>query len=278
MIQSGIYALKDDDYHRGDPWINALSSTFLKNVISKSPGHAIHELNNPKQADFYDFGNSFHYLMTEPDEFDQNVAVFDGRRYGGKWESFKAAAGKKLILKPDDIDRLHAMKEAAFEMKTVAGLFADGIAEQSYFWLDEVSGIMCKCRPDWECGDVAILADIKTEGRLAKKSAFSRTISNLHYDLSAAYYMGGVNSVLMAQGSEQLFSKWLWIVVETEPPHGVGIYEADQIMMDNGRTKVRYALDKCAECFKSDIWPKYPDEVVPVSLPNYGLWWQKELE
>ena len=272
-LQPGIYAITNEQYHREKPYRDALSSTFLKNLIQKSPGHAIYEINHPAEKPEFDFGTAFHTILLEPNKFQESVTTFNGRRYGKKWDEFQAEAGDKLILKPDDLDRLTAMRDSVMSMTTAKGLFSDGVAEQSYFWVDEMSGLMCRCRPDWENTAVGVLADVKTTSALASKSSFSRTIANFHYDLQAAFYKGGVNIL-----SESSYSTWIWVVVETQPPHGVGIYEADIAMMDNGRTKARHALDLAADCFKNDSWPMYLDEVVPVSLPNYALWWQKENE
>jgi len=270
-IIPGIYNLTDEQYHHTDPWSDAISSTFLKNLIGKSPQHAIFERSNPTDKAELRFGKLFHTILLEPDKFADKVVFWNGRRTGKKYNELAAVVGDRAIVNEREHDQLRRMRDAVMKMETAKGLFSAGMAEESFFFVDGPTGLMCRCRPDWQAPKIQIIADLKTTSNPASKQSFSRTIAQFHYDLQAAFYMGGVNSTLTKR-PKIIFDTWIWIVAEVNPPYGVGIYEAEHNVLENGRAKVRWALDKCSECYALDEWGGYADEVVKVDIPGWANW------
>jgi hypothetical protein len=96
-----------------------------------------------------------------------------------------------------------------------ASLFLNmaGAAEESFYWIDEATGLLCKCRPDYRIPERRILVDLKS-CEDASPEAFARTIFNYTYYIQAGFYLDGVSQVLA-----EPYRTFIFIAVEKTPPY-----------------------------------------------------------
>ena len=160
-----------------------------------------------------DFGEHFHTYFLEPERFKESYQVLDkvNRRTndGKAHEQAQIAHFKQNNITPvkaEDMEKLEAMRVSAMAHPVIAKLMSmNGVAERSYFWTDEKTGVRCKCRPDWfveiddsnrfefmsEKHDCLIL-DIKTIGQIDQ---LEKQIENLKYFVQDAHYCNGIKTV-----------------------------------------------------------------------------------
>ena len=115
-----------------------------------------------------------------PEEVVKPAEVDFRTKEGKAWKAAQTAE----IVEAVDLARAQAQAFAVRSQPDLAALLAEGRPEVSAFWLDEQTGELCKCRPDWvsPAGDGVILVDGKT-CRDASPEGFGRAIWNLSYRL-----------------------------------------------------------------------------------------------
>jgi hypothetical protein len=259
--------VSSEEYHAAP----GLSSTGLKR-LAVTPAHYQAYLNEPrKETPALRFGRMLHEAVLEPERWADGHAVepagINKRTNAGKEElaAFEAENKGKHIITRDEADKIAAVQRACrshIGARTILTA-ADGVAEQSVWWTDPMTGVLCKCRPDWWTS--LVLADLKT-CESAEQRAFSRAIYNYGYHMQAAFYADGV-----AAATDTEPKPFLFLAVEKKPPYAAAAYMADPGMMELGRTQYRRLLHLYAECEARWYWPGYPDEINPISLPAYAV-------
>lgn len=254
------------DYHNGP----GVSSSGIKQLL-RSPLHYA------KRAEFQQtpallIGSAAHVRILEPELYPSQYAVWDGpdkRTKAGKdaWAAFQEEHDGKEILTADQSAQVEAMAEAVFA-HPAAKLLTDGAREQSVYWRDKDSGVLCKCRPDYLRADGTII-DLKT-AISAERDAFQRAAFNFGYHTSGDFYLEGVREVLGVADAPFVF-----LVVEKEPPYAVAVYVLSADQANLGRRQWRRGLEIYAECERTGQWPGYPTAIEPLGLP---AWAARQLE
>jgi hypothetical protein len=237
--------------------------------LLKSPAHLREALDHPSPpTPAMAFGSAVHTHVLEPDRFSEEFAVaekFDRRTKEGKEAAarFEQENQGKTLITSDDLATLTRVRAAVHAHEGAARLFKQGEAELSAFWTDPLTGISCRCRPDWFNGTAVV--DLKSCVD-ASSRGFSRAIANLGYDIQAAFYVDGMKAVT---GTELPF---LFVAVEKEAPHAVALYRADPEIIEVGRKKYRAALQLLKWCQDSGSWPAYQPggEIELISLPRWA--------
>lgn len=263
----GIIAdMANEDYHA----TSALSSTGLRE-LAKSPAHYqayITEKREPTKA--MKFGTGFHELIGEPQLFAKKYTKLpeniDRRTTVGKdaYKAFLEENKGKEILTVEEYDRLDGMLYSCLKNKTLLSLLTGGKAEQSLFWTDEATGVLCKCRPDYLRKD-GIIVDLKTTEDASVKG-FQRSLSNFSYHIQSAFYLDGVSDVLGEPVTE-----FVHVVVEKTPPYGVAIYTLDDQSLSKAREEIAALLKLYAECSAKNEWPGFTQDIQNVTLPAW-MW------
>jgi exodeoxyribonuclease VIII len=174
-------------------------------------------------------------------------------------------AGRK-ILTPEDWARLHAMRDAALAHPAAAALLTKvpGRAEQSVFWVDPLTGELCRCRPDfWR--DDGIVVDVKTTDN-ASPEGFARSIFDWRYHVQEAFYRDGIEA---ATGTPP--RAFLFLAVETKAPHAVAVYALDPEAVELGRADYQRDLQRFSDCSRTDTWPGYGDTIQKIQLPAWAF-------
>jgi len=271
----GLYPdMPAEQYHS----IAAMSAGGLKRM-RKSPAHFYGAQLDPQrpQSDptpAMRAGTLFHVVLFEPGAIAERYVVkpegMDLRTKDGK--AWKAAQPDTIeIIDANDLTKAQTQAERVRSLPDVAALLSDGAPEASAFWIDEATGELCKCRPDWTspAGDGVILVDGKTCPD-ASPDGFARTAWNMGYLHAAAWYSDGYES---ATGLRVL--GYVFAAVEHDWPHVAAPYMVPEDVLDLARAENRRMLDLYAECKRTGTWPGYSAGVSLIQLP---VWAQRQLE
>ena len=237
-----------------------MSRSTLWRVL-RSPMHAMFAKQNPQEPTGpMQLGSATHTLTLEPHLFDREfvVADVDRRTKVGKETAAMYAGAGLTLLKPDQFAQVRGMAEAVRAHPTASALLSTGEAELSVFWTDEATGVPCKCRPDWTRED-RIIVDLKS-CQDASPEGFQRAAWSSGYQMQAAFYLDAMKG-----------KSFVFIAVESEPPHAVAVYVADDDFLFLGRSQYQQALKRVAECSQTGVWPGYSDEIMTLSPPKWAL-------
>lgn len=215
-------------------------------------------------------GQIAHCAVLEPDEFGKRYAV--GPDVSTKavkaWKEFEAALPAGVVgIKPEQYEVAMRQAESVRALPEIRDALAHGAAEVSAFWIDEATGMQCRCRPDWvhDCGDAGvILLDLKTYSD-ASPAEFRRQVARKRYHVQDAFYSDGYAA---ASGLRVL--GFVFVAVETEYPFAASALMLDDIAKDTGRALYRRDLATYAECMRTAAWPGYSDQIEIISLPAWA--------
>lgn len=254
----GVYHdLAEADYH-ADP--TSVSATGLKKLLI-SPAHYQYEIDHPGEQDTdlrdaFDLGTVVHSMVLGRGL--PYVAV-DGNRNNKavKEKVAKAEAEGNVVLKPKQLEQARAMADAVLTHDVAGQLLEAGEPEVSMFWqdpdyTDDDVEVIRRCRWDWLCTERSYGVDLKTTVSSSPKQ-LARTVLNLRYDLSAAYYLA------TAAGLGIDLSAFALIWVEKTPPYPVVVTQLSGDFLERGDQLARIALSRYRHCVETGEWPAYLD-------------------
>jgi exodeoxyribonuclease VIII len=268
--------MPSEQYHR----IAAMSAGGLKRM-RQSPAHFYGKQLDPNrpQGDneptpAMKAGTLFHVALFEPEAIAERYIVKpDGMSFASKdgkaWRDALPAG-----IEVTDADALAKARAQARNVRAspdIAALMSDGMAEASAFWIDEQTGELCKCRPDWcsPTGDGVVLIDGKS-CQDASPEGFARTAWNMGYLHTAAWYIDGYQAA-----TGQRVHGYVFAAVEHEWPHVAAPYMVPDDVLDLARADNRRLLNLYAECRRTGNWPGYSAGISLITLP---VWAQRALE
>jgi exodeoxyribonuclease VIII len=271
-FKAGVYhGISNEDYHAGP----GVSKSGLWTIHTQSPAH--YRFGEREAAKHFDFGEACHLAILEPQAFEERVVRGPDDRRGNKWkdQAEACAINEKLLLTSGDYDGVLTIRDAVHADAWVNSIITGGKPEieASGYWIDPVTGLVCRCRPDLYRADLNGILDVKS-ARSAHPDVFAKAVVNYGYHAQEAHYSDG-----WAMLGRQV--DWFaFLVFEKEPPYAYAIYELPPSIVEEGRAIIRKALDTYAECAKADHWPAYGDGVQELSFKrwDYRLTAAPELE
>lgn len=278
-----------------------ISSTELKKIM-KSPMHYRYWKDNPEETDTPSllFGRAAHKYILETYDFYNEFEVAQDFKYqtkedkkatqefvgakaielgkGEEWDNFIVANPKKdeviafyrmLVAEKDIItqeqfEQIDAMRNAMLATPFVSKLI-NGEHEVSFFWVDEDTGLPCKCRPDSMNDKLHIVIDYKT-CEDAETETFMKNAIRLGYDVQASYYLDGVKA---NTGEDYIF---VFIAQEKKPPYAVNILQASDVFIKSGRETYKALLETYKECSENNNWFGYmgaENEINSLGVPKW---------
>ena len=201
-----------------------------------------------------------HACILEPDKFNASYKVCGPRNTkAGKEEAKEAIESGRQPITQAQYEKALGMNIAVNDNLLCNSFFVDGLAEQSFFSEDDRTALWMKARLDWITENDTIV-DLKTVAAGGASPAnFAKQVANFSYHLQAAHY-------LEMSGMQ----RFVFVVVEREPPFQIGVYQLDDDAMAEGRYLRRKALDLIANCRVLNDWPGHtPLEPQTLSLPNW---------
>jgi len=265
LTKSGLIpGVPNDQYHASI----GVSKSQLDNM-AKSPAHYLAALTTPrKETPAMRLGTLFHGLVLEPERVKIAVApTCDKRTKDGKatWERFCLENQGAEIVTAEEGEMLLGMVTSVRAHPAASALLAGpGIAEGSAWWMDEQSGELCRCRPDFYREDLGIIVDLKSTED-ASPEVFAKSIAKYGYHRQNAMYVDGVEAA-----TGQLVKGFVFVVTEKSAPNCTAVYQLDMQGEEAGRIQYRALLKALADCKCSGKWPAYSDRIETISLPAYA--------
>lgn len=261
-MKPGIYRnIPNEDYHSGP----GVSNSGLWTIQKKSPAHYKFEVR--KQKNHFDFGEACHLAILQPNEFEARVYRGPEDRRGNKWkDAAEWCAGEgKLILTAGDFDKALTIRDAVHADQWVNAIITGGepLIEASGYFIDPVTGELCRVRPDLYRSDLNLILDVKTT-RSAHPDDFARSVVNYGYHQQEAFYSDGWRELGCAVDA------WAFLVFESDSPHAAAIYELPPSIVEEGRASYRQALDLYHECQQSEHWPAYGEGVQELAFSRWA--------
>lgn len=233
-------------------------------------------------------GNLAHCAILEADQFEKRYAIVpesaprrpteaqwkaknpspDSVAAMQWWKEFNERTNDATIITHDQYETALRQAVSVRALPEIGDVLASGLPEVSAFWIDEETGVECRCRPDWVHDvreDAVILVDVKTYSN-ASPNEFRRQVARKRYDVQAAYYTDGYAK---ASGKEVL--GFIFLAVETEWPFASNAFMLDEDSLEAGRVKYRANLRIYAECLRTGKWPGYSTGIDIIRLPQWAL-------
>jgi hypothetical protein len=252
-MKDGVYeSMSHPDYLA----LPRLSSSVIRRM-TVSPQKARYDMDNPRDATpAMMLGTATHAAILEPEAFAQRHPVspkFDRRKKDDKIAAEAFESAHPQAISQDAHDAIVGMRGALEKHSIASQLLSNKrCTELSVLWSDPLLRVECKARFDLITNDGKIV-DIKTTSD-ASHEGFSRTIRNLQYDLQAQYYMMGASKFSNVEPT-----CFMWIAVESAPPHGVTVHRFDWSVATQER--VESIMAKYRDCMASGAWPGYREVV-----------------
>ncbi len=234
---------------------------------------------NPEEerSDAFAIGSAFHKLVLEPEGFDSEFAVapsIDKRTKAGKeaYAAFSESCGSKQVLAEEQFALACAMRDAVRSNK-YADFLSRGRVEQSFYFVDDMTGVECRVRPD--CLKVingrGAIIDFKSCAS-ADTESFRRDAIKYGYDLQAAMYKTGVEKEL------GIPCDFIFVAVEKTAPHMINILQADELLIRHGEDLFREYLGLYKRCSETGNWFGYLGEFNQINNLGLPAWLAKEVE
>lgn len=172
---------------------------------------------------------------------------------------------------PDTADEVESIRDSVREYLEAAR--ADAVidaadAEVAMFWDDAATDERCRGKLDAFAdtgGGSSIVVDLKTTHRTLGNDAhtFEQLLGRKAYHLQTGHY---------ATGLERLgwdVDRWLWLVVETDEPYGVRLFELQDDLEEAKRT-AQHAVQEYVDDRESDGYDGYEPEITTVEVPGWA--------
>jgi hypothetical protein len=253
--------MSDEEYHATD----ALSHSGIIQLL-RSPAH----YQTPRKVTpAMDFGRAFHLATLQPKKFAETyIQKPEGMSFATKdgkaWRAMAEDSGKQIIS-AEDHSQIQGMAQAILNSKSaMAYLGTGGETEVSGFWDDPIyPDVRCRLRADYYDGQVIV--DLK-KCIDARKDKFTSDAYKFGYHIEAAWYLYGCGQITKREHRDFVF-----VAVESDPPHGVGVYRVDGTgdFVQEGLKQCNRAVDIYKKCRDSGTWDGYPDTVQDLTLPGW---------
>lgn len=224
------------------------------------------------------FGQAFHTMALQPEEFDKQFAVLpnvDRRTKQGKAEyaDFIEQNEGKAIITQDTFQQITEMCEKLNGNQFVKSLLKGAEIEKPYFWTDDITEEPCKVRVDAYNSrfEQPLIIDIKTT-EYAENEAFMHSAIKYGYDLQAGMYTEGVR---VNTGKKPDF---VFIAIEKKAPYAINIFKADKLLVQRGEDLFRQAIGIYHDCKTTGNWFGYLGKFNELNNLGLPFWLAKEME
>ena len=208
-------------------------------------------------------GTAVHAFFLERDKFDTDFVIkpADMRLNTKVGKEWALEHQNKIIIDSELGNNLYEMEKSF--MDSPARLIYDkqGQSELSYFW-DDLGLVKGKCRPDWISNDGNIVVDIKTTTD-ASPRGFQKSISTWGYHLQLGWYLRGLRKLGVPA------KQFIFIAIEKTAPFCVGVYRADQDMINFAMKELDQLMPEIQTAMVSNEFPDYTPEITSISLPPW---------
>ncbi|WP_431860084.1 PD-(D/E)XK nuclease-like domain-containing protein [Azospirillum sp.] len=263
-MEPGIYPnIPEDEYHAS----NGVSVSKLK-IFAKAPAKA--RYGEKKEAKALSFGSLIHCAVLQSHLLETLYHPCDLERLNPRDGAYKEEAakamGRELVKRPEFENALR-IRDAVHKHPVAAELLKPQLlVEQSFYWIDEETGLLCRGRADGIRPEMRILVDLKSTED-ASEVEFGWSCRNYKYHWQDAFYRDGVEAA--CGWTPEAF---IFLAVEKEAPFLVGAYELSPADLEEGRQEVRAQLTRYADCQRNNDWPGYSPTLETLTLPRRAVY------
>jgi hypothetical protein len=260
-VSGSINSRVPADAYRALPGIGI---TRLKE-LKRSGLHYQYRLANPKVTQPLVLGQAAHCATLEPERFPRQFAIWRRRsentgnlcpRNGQHWDAFRSTAGPREIITEDEELAALAIAKAVRSDPCALRYLVEGDPEVTMQWQTSVDSALgapsihsCKGRIDWltHIEGVPYLVGLKS-ARDARPLIFGTAAARLSYHLQWAFYLDGYVAIT------DKVPKLREIVVESEPPHDVVVFDIPEDVIAQGREEYQGLLRHLRQCEERGEW------------------------
>lgn len=278
-VRPGLYPdLTNAEYHKGPGVSKSMLDVaappncpldFYDKYVDPNPPEV-----KPKD-DWQVLGDAIHKAILEPDLMSQFAYVPDdaparpteamkkskspsvsSQDRVSWWADFERENEGKVILPATMARAIIGARDAVHTHPVAKHLFTGGNAEQTYYARDPRTGMLIKCRPDYELLErEGMLVDLKTTESAAER-AFRQSVISYRYDVQDPWYGDTVELAFDAKPRE-IVQKFVFVGVEKIRPFCTGIYWITPEDRIKGRDMAATDMALIAECRRTNLWPDY---------------------
>lgn len=275
MTQAEVRNITDEQYH-ADP---ALSKTKLSEFIDSAEiyyhRHILDRMCGKKETASMATGSIIHECLLLNKSLAEVVDVIPAdcltaagaiNSRGKAWQDFCfEAQGYKVKLSEYNAIKAILDSESLDEIRelVMSNRHRSGI-EQPVFWIDEATGVGCRCKPDLfiHHGDRIEAFDLKVSPFVSPVD-FKRQVKRFRYWLQDRHYSSGLYHLF---GKRVSFT---FLVLEPTYPYRVRRYSLDLDSRALADSEYRRHMQRFAECQESGVWvDQWPSEL---SLSAYDV-------
>lgn len=253
--------LDNDAYHAGP----GVSKSGLWKIYTQSPAH--YRFAERKDTTAFDFGTACHTAILEPEHFEARTMKGPPDRRGNNWKDAQAEATNtgRVLLTAGDYDKVMIIRDAVHADAWLNALIVSphSRVEQSAYWIDEATGVLCRSRPDLYREDLGVMVDVKSTAS-AHPDAFARSVINYGYHAQEAWYSAG------HRANGKPVEGFVFLAWEKETPFVTARYELPPSIVAEGDAIMRRALETYATCQQADHWPGYSNEITELSFKRWS--------
>lgn len=236
--------------------IDAVNWSRLR-LMAKSPAHYAA---GTTATDAMRKGRVKHLALLEPQKIETEVAIYEGRRAGKKWDEYEATNASKEIVTATEWAEVQAVVAKVRAHQLASRLLSAGEAEASIQW--EADGVPAKSRLDWLAPTHAV--DVKFT-KDASPNGFPREF--VRYDMAGQ--SGFYSDAVKHKTGEDL--PYFIIAAESVKPFAVTVFRVPPDVVDLGRATYRRLLRQLEWCKEKNEWPAFSESEVLLQLPSYAF-------
>jgi len=203
-----------------------LSFSSLK-AFSVSPLNFIHyKLHKPPPTSSMDFGTRVHMAILEPNRFERDVVVYDGRRdkRTEQYREFMRAHPGAEIVTPSELDKLHQCRDRVLQNPSAASMLEHCHERERKI---EFTRKNVPHRGIVDAHGHNIALDVKTAAAWQPRR-WERAAYDALYFMQAAMYVHG-----LAQNNVHV-DRFFFLVIQSAAPFHVVLYEMDASYINRG--------------------------------------------
>jgi hypothetical protein len=200
------------------------------------------------------FGSAVHTYLLEKDKFGEQYTVMekiDRRTKDGKeaYANLLAMSAGKQLISSETFEQLVSIEKSLSKDTEALALLSNGLVEQSIYWNDPDTGVLCKVRPDIIHSNMVI--DLKTTSDGSYR-AFQLSAFKYGYDIQMAMIHEAFK-----HGLNKEMKDFVFVAIEKESPHAIACYPVDESFIDEAILDFKALLRKYKECLNKNEWPSY---------------------
>lgn len=250
-----LYTGIDNEAYHAGPGISKSQLDFVR----QSPALLEWVKNAPVDTEAekaVDTGNLFEALLLEPERFHREYCLAPdepkntkaGKAAHEEAEAEAERLGQKLVDQ-ESWRKVHLMRDSVMAHPVARRIVESApMAQTSYYWVDETTGLLCRCRPDI-LFEAPFCVDVKTTASIER---FPASVDNYRYHVQDAFYSDGLGHYF--NGERPSFA---FLTVSTTRSAGrfpVHVYELTPEDRTAGREAYLSDLARYKRCIEDNQW------------------------